>query len=186
MSLKSRALQALALSMILVLSACAGGGDDSDSTTEATDPNSASTSSVAANLEDRLKPFLGHWVSCEKNGNDSEKDEFTAVSAGGAKATITRSYTQHTNTGCTGIGIRVFDEQSVLTLTGQTLDLETNTAEIFAGVSQITNYDEDGLGRRMPRTGRDVPTSIAAVIGNLKQMLVETFPGEIRTYLKQP
>lgn len=183
MSFRSRALQALALSMILALSACGGGGDESSITST---PSSTTVSSGAANLEDRLKPFLGKWASCVPVGNTSEKDEFTAVSAGGAKATITRSYTQYTGTGCVGTGVLLIEEESDLTLTGQTLAIaNVATAEIFDRDGQITVYTDSGPGQRTT-TKEKAPTSIAAVIGDPNQMLVETFPGDYRTYLKQP
>lgn len=142
MSLGHRVSQAFLTSVVLGLSACGGGGSEVPSST-VTPTASPAPATASTQLNPRLTPFLGRWAYCAKNifPNNSEVDELTVSAIGGDKVAITRITREFTaSADCTGTSRVVEEEQSEMTLLGQTIDVMGVTLEKFSRDGQVTTY----------------------------------------------
>lgn len=117
----------LSLSLALALSACGGSGDEAP---------------VTAKLEDRYAPFLGHWVACYDRGSGmSAQDDLRVTEAGGNKVRVARTNNEYSGPGCTGGTPRLFEnEESVVTLLGETTTVSGVPLEKFTRIGEITRY----------------------------------------------
>ncbi len=131
--LHSSFLACVALIASLSLVACGGSGDDSTASTK---------------MDDRLTPFLGHWVACwATSANTTEKDDLRVTPAGPNQVSITRVYNQYTgSTNCTGPATLLIEEQSVLTLKRETISVAGVTLEKFDRTGQVTTYQYNAQG----------------------------------------
>jgi hypothetical protein len=142
MSLGHRASQVFLTSIVLGLSACGGDGSAVQSST-ATPAASPSPATASTPLNARLTPFLGRWASCAKNifPNNSELDELTVSAIGGDKVAITRITREFTaSADCAGTSRIVEEEQSVMTLLGQTITVGGVMLEKFSRDGQVSTY----------------------------------------------
>ncbi len=144
-------LVCVALAGSLGLVACGGSGDDPVTSTK---------------QDDRLTPFLGHWIACwATSPNTTEKDDLRLTSIGGNQAEVTRVYNQYTgSTDCTGQATLLFEERSVLTLKGETINIAGVTLEKFDRTGQETIYSYDSQGIRSSKTDPVVTPVTAGMI----------------------
>lgn len=201
MSLGHRASQAFFTFVVLGLSACGGDGNAVQSST-VTPAASASPATASTQLNPRLTPFLGRWASCAKNifPNNSELDELTVSAIGGDKVAITRVNKEFTaSPDCTGSYQIVEEEQSEMTLLGQTIDVRGVTLEKFSRDGQVVTYSHlpgGGPPRQSVPKPADPLVSAGVVSGPVDRILVgdeasATSPGNPTVlmpdeYIKQP
>jgi len=176
MSLSHRASQVFLTSIVLGLSACGGDGSAVQSTT-ATPAASPSPATASTPLNARLTPFLGRWASCAKNifPNNSELDELTVSAIGGDKVAITRITREFTaSADCTGTSRIVEEEQSVMTLLGQTITVGGVMLEKFSRDGQVTTYTPSTSGglARVSQIPADPLVSAGVVPGPVDRILV--------------
>lgn len=147
-----------ALSVALGLVACGGSGDEPVTSTK---------------QDDRLTPFLGHWIACwATSPNTTEKDDLRVISTGGKQVEVTRAYNQYTGSkDCTGQATALFEERSVLTLKGETISVAGMTLEKFDRTGQVTTYSYDLQGLQSSKTDPRVTPITAGLVPGTPAML---------------
>jgi len=201
MLLLHRASQAFLVPLVLSLSACGGGDGGGDSSAGSANQPSAATAPAATQLNARLTPFIGRWVACVQTGaSTSEKDDLLVSAGSGVdKVAITRTSTQHTGVlDCTGQGLKLEEEQSELTLLGQTVVIGVVTLEKSSRTGRVIEYSYDLNGVMLAPTN-SLPSpflSVGLLPGSTDKLvsgdesLVDLNGNPIRlmpeVYLKQP